>query len=65
MDTDRQYIGDSVYLYLEGDRVLLTTENGFGPSNTIYLDLEVIENLLRALGRRFDKETLCDIIRSG
>jgi hypothetical protein len=65
MTHDRHYIGDSVYLYNEEERVRLTTENGLGPSNEIYLDLEVIGNLLRAFGRRFDKETLCEIIRSG
>lgn len=36
---EKEYLGDSVYAQMEPDgTVKLTTENGFGPSNTIYLD---------------------------
>jgi hypothetical protein len=44
------YLGDSVYAALEGDRVVLTTENGFGPSNTIVLEPKVFEALNRYVG---------------
>ena len=42
----KQYIGDSVYLELERGMLKLTTDNGFGPDNTIYLEPEVYNNLV-------------------
>ena len=43
----KEYIGDSVYVDQDlGGRFILTTENGFGPSNTIVLEPEVFEALL-------------------
>lgn len=45
---DKVYLGDSVYAEfntaVKGD-VTLTTENGYGPTNTIYLEPEVIDAL--------------------
>ena len=38
MKGEKQYMGDSVYADFDGGHIVLTTENGFGPSNTIYLD---------------------------
>lgn len=35
------YLGDSVYVDVERGMLKLTTENGYGPSNTIYLEPEV------------------------
>lgn len=43
----KTYIGDSVYADLERGMIKLTTENGSGPSNEIYLEPEVVENLLK------------------
>jgi hypothetical protein len=44
----KDYIGDSVYAELtEGRQIILTTENGFGPSNTIVLEPEVLAALVR------------------
>lgn len=43
----KTYLGDSVYADIEWGMVKLTTENGFGPSNTIYLEPEVYEALAR------------------
>jgi len=45
----KQYLGDSVYADLEHGMVKLTTENGHqtDPSNTIYLEPEVLEALTR------------------
>ena len=40
------YLGDSVYAALDHGRIKLTTENGFGPSNTIILESEVYEALV-------------------
>lgn len=35
------YLGDSVYAEIESGMIKLTTDNGNGPSNTIYLEYEV------------------------
>ena len=42
------YLGDSVYAEYVGFSIKLTTENGRpnDPSNTIYLDPDVIEQLM-------------------
>ncbi len=39
------YLGDSVYAEFDDDTgmIVLTTNNGTGPSNTIYLEPEVVE----------------------
>lgn len=45
---NKSYIGDSVYADIDertGDLVL-TTENGFDPSNTIVLEQQVLTQLL-------------------
>lgn len=39
------YLGDSVYAELANGGVVLTTENGGGPSNTIFLEPEVLNAL--------------------
>lgn len=39
------YLGDSVYVEVELGMLKLTTENGFGPTNTIYLEPEVFDAL--------------------
>jgi len=41
----KEYIGDSVYVDFDGYGFKLTTENGFGPSNTIVLEPEVLKAL--------------------
>lgn len=41
------YLGDSVYVEYDGNRIILTTENGVGPSNTIYIEPEVWASLER------------------
>lgn len=47
----KEYIGDSVYVEIENRMVKLTTDNGRGPSNTIYLELEVLNQLINYLKR--------------
>lgn len=42
---NKVYLGDSVYAEYDGYHVVLTTENGFGPTNTIYLEEGVLEAL--------------------
>ena len=39
------YLGDSVYVEVEHGMLKLTTENGYGASNTVYLEPEVFEAL--------------------
>jgi hypothetical protein len=53
------YLGDSVYLAPDDcESLVLTTENGLGPSNTIILEPAVCRNLLDVLKRYYpDKET--------
>jgi predicted ATPase len=56
MDDDKKstlktYLGDSVYADIENGMVKLTTENGLGASNTIYMEREVTNNFERWLAR--------------
>lgn len=44
---NKEYIGDSVYVEVEYGMLKLTTENGFGPSNTIFLEPNVMDNLIQ------------------
>lgn len=39
------YLGDSVYVVWDGFVLILTTENGYGPTNTIVLEPKVYEAL--------------------
>jgi len=43
----KEYLGDGVYADDDGFHVVLTTEDGIGVSNRIYLDPVVLQNLLR------------------
>lgn len=45
------YIGDSVYAEFDGFGVILTTENGYGPSNTIVLEPKMVVQLGELLKR--------------
>lgn len=47
----RTYLGDSVYVDIENGMLKLTTENGYGPSNTIYLEPEVADALVKYIER--------------
>ena len=46
-EAKKLYLGDSVYVSFDGYNVKLTTENGFGPSNTICLEPEVLFHLVK------------------
>lgn len=50
----KDYLGDSVYAAVEDGTVKLTTENGYGPSNTIYLEQDVLAALTRYVKRLQD-----------
>jgi hypothetical protein len=47
----KDYLGDSVYVDFDGYMICLTTENGMGPTNTIYLEPEVYKALLSYVER--------------
>jgi hypothetical protein len=43
----KEYLGDSVYAAYDGDGIMLTTENGAGPSNEIFMDPDTIKAFMR------------------
>lgn len=45
----KAYLGDSVYVRFDGEYLIITTENGTVPSNEIYLDEDVVNNLVEYL----------------
>jgi len=45
------YLGDSVYADFDGAGVELTTDNGMGASNTIFLEPAVVVKLVEYLER--------------
>jgi hypothetical protein len=47
MSRFKDYLGDSVYADFDHGMIVLTTENGFGPSNTVALEPEVLAALDR------------------
>jgi hypothetical protein len=44
---EKRYLGDSVYVEVREGMLKLTTENGYGPTNVIYLEAEIMCNLQR------------------
>lgn len=42
----KRYLGDSVFVSVDGGMLTLTTDNGQGATNTIYLEVEVYEALV-------------------
>lgn len=47
MNAKKEYLGDSVYVEHDGCDLVLTTENGSGPSNIIILEPAVYAALAR------------------
>lgn len=47
----KYYLGDSVYAEYNGYGIKLTTDNGYGPNNTIFLEPEVYSALMRFVER--------------
>jgi len=43
----KEYLGDSVYVELVDNMLKLTTDNGYGASNTIYLEESVFDALVK------------------
>ena len=52
----KTYLGDSVYADFDGYMVTLTTENGYGPSNTIHIEPQVFAALQQFV-QRLQKES--------
>lgn len=50
----KQYLGDSVYCAIERGMIKITTENGYDPSNVIYLELGVYEALQKYVQRAIE-----------
>lgn len=49
MSKEKVYLGDSVYLEKDGDEVILSTENGFAVTNTIFLEPKTLNALCDCL----------------
>lgn len=45
------YLGDAVYVEIDRSMLKLTTEDGYKATNTIYLEFDVMENLIEYYGR--------------
>ena len=43
----KEYLGDSVYVDIVDGMFVLTTENGYGPNNTICLEPAVLAALVK------------------
>lgn len=54
MSDTKKYLGGGVYVDIDGERgmLVLTTENGINVTNTIYLEYEVITDLIRYVQSR-------------
>lgn len=55
----KDYLGDSVYIEDDSrdpSMICLTTDNGTGPEETIYLEREIIEALMRYAKRKWGEE---------
>ena len=55
MRTIETYLGDAVYARIRDGRLILTTEDGIGAMNTIYLEPEVYAALLAFVARTKEK----------
>ena len=44
--TKKVYLGDAVYCEVDRGMLKLTTEDGYKATNTIYLEFDVMENLI-------------------
>ena len=53
---EKEYLGDSVYVESDGYDLVLTTENGLGPTNTIVLEPSVYKRLVRYVEERVQEE---------
>ena len=52
----KSYLGDSVYAEFDGYHIMLTTNNGYGASNTIAIEPQVYSALKRYAERIWRQE---------
>lgn len=62
---DKIYLGDSVYYRFDGYHIVLTTENGLGASNEIFLEPEVIKALIEAVKKEPLLKEVTNVLRHG
>lgn len=60
----KSYLGDSVYVDLVDEGIILTTENGLpnDPSNSIFLEVAVIQMLIKFLKVNVSHDTFSWLI---
>lgn len=61
--SNKRYLGDSVYASQDGSTLVLTTENGYGPSNTIYLEVEVLSALFDYLQLKVERKEIEEAVK--
>lgn len=60
----KTYLGDSVYADFDGYHIILTTENGQGPENEIFLELEGFEALERFVFKLLKKQRDEEVLKA-
>lgn len=48
------YLGDSVYAMFDGGYIMLSTNNGMGPENIIYLEDQVVQSLIKFIEKSYN-----------
>jgi hypothetical protein len=56
MEEHKTYLGDSVYVSIEGGMIKLATDNGYGASNIVYLEEHIFEALVEFVDSLRKKE---------
>lgn len=51
----KRYLGDSVYVEVENGMLKLTTDNGNGPTNTIWLEPIVFDALVEYMNQAIEE----------
>jgi len=54
----KRYLGDGVYVDIQNDMLKLTTEDGLHVLNTIYLEPQVYEALVRYAEREYPRHSI-------
>ena len=62
--TEKQYIGDGVYVDFDGLHIVLTTENGIATTNTVYLCPETLSELEAYIDRLRKQKVLIPRVSS-
>ena len=62
--TEKQYIGDGVYVDFDGLHIVVTTENGIATTNTVYLCPETLSELETYIDRLRKQKVLIPRVSS-